>query len=41
VETTVAYTDADVDKDSQRWIGRPEIAETPFTAFTGKKSEQF
>lgn len=38
---TIEYTDAVYDEQTQRWISRAEVAEIPFTAFTGqKKAEQ-
>jgi hypothetical protein len=38
--STIEYTDAIFDEDSQRWISRAEVAETPFTAFTSKPKSQ-
>lgn len=35
--TPIKYTDAIWDDEEQRWISDAEIAETGFTAFTGKK----
>src|SRR5699024_8226628 len=41
VWTTIKYTDAIYDQDSDRWISRAEVAEIPYTAFTSrKKAEQ-
>ena len=34
---TIAYTDAVFDETTGRWISRAEVAEIPFTAFTGQK----
>jgi hypothetical protein len=35
--TTIEYTDAIFDEQTQRWISRAEVAETPFTAFAAQK----
>ncbi|MCQ0022517.1 IS1380 family transposase [Streptomyces somaliensis DSM 40738] len=34
--TAIKYTDALFDEDTQRWVSDAEIAETEYTAFTGK-----
>jgi Transposase DDE domain group 1 len=34
---TIEYTDAVYDEDTDTWISRAEVAETPFTAFASKK----
>jgi Transposase DDE domain group 1 len=34
---TIEYTDAVYDEDTDTWISRAEVAETPFTAFGSKK----
>lgn len=38
--TTIAYPDAVYDEQTQTWISRAEVAETPFTAFSSKKRAQ-
>ncbi len=39
--TTIEYTDAVFDEESNTWVSRAEVAETVFTAFTSrKKAEQ-
>jgi hypothetical protein len=39
--TPIEYTDAIFDEDTNTWISRAEVAETPFTAFSSrKKAEQ-
>jgi len=35
--TTVQYTDAVFDDDTQQWISNAEVAEIPFTAFTSRR----
>jgi hypothetical protein len=35
--TTIEYTDAVYDEDTDRWISRAEVAEIRFTAFSGQK----
>lgn len=34
---SIEYPDAIYDENSQTRIGKPEVAEVPFTAFTSKK----
>ncbi|MEE1941943.1 hypothetical protein V1L54_21480 [Streptomyces sp. TRM 70361] len=34
--TTIKYPDAVFDEDGQRWVSDAEVAETAYTAFTGK-----
>nr|WP_235617957.1 IS1380 family transposase [Streptomyces sp. CB02400] len=34
--TAIKYTDAVFDEDGQRWVSDAEVAETAYTAFTGK-----
>lgn len=38
--TTIKYTEAIYDEDTDRWISRAEIAEVGFTAFSSKKKDQ-
>jgi len=38
--TTIQYTDAVFDEQSQRWISRAEVAEIDFTAFTSRPKAQ-
>jgi hypothetical protein len=38
--TPIEYTDAIYDQDSGRWISRAEVAEVPFTAFSGRKQAE-
>ena len=38
--TPIEYTDAVFDEQTQTWISRAEVAETPFTAFTSKKKTE-
>jgi hypothetical protein len=35
--TPIEYTDAVFDEQTQTWVSRAEVAETPFTAFTSRK----
>ncbi len=35
--TTIEYTDAVYDEQTNAWVSRAEVAEIPFTAFTSKK----
>ncbi len=35
--TTIEYTDAVYDADTDRWVSRAEVAEVPFTAFSSRK----
>ncbi len=35
--TTIEYTDAIFDEETQKWISRAEVAEVPFTAFASQK----
>lgn len=38
--TSIEYTDAVFDHQTQTWISRAEVAEIPFTAFTSKKKAE-
>jgi hypothetical protein len=37
--TTIEYPDALFDEQAQRWISRAEVAEIPYTAFAGHKTQ--
>jgi hypothetical protein len=38
--TTIEYTDAVFDEQTERWLSRAEVAEIDFTAFAQKKTDQ-
>jgi DDE family transposase len=38
--TTIEYTDAIYDENTQRWISRAEVAEIGFTAFSSRKASE-
>ena len=38
--TTIDYPDAVFDEHTGSWVSRAEVAETPFTAFTGRRQDR-